>query len=29
LGTHNEEVYRGLLKLSTEEYEGLKKQGVI
>jgi crotonobetainyl-CoA:carnitine CoA-transferase CaiB-like acyl-CoA transferase len=29
LGTHNEEVYRGLLKLSAEEYEGLKKEGVI
>jgi len=29
LGAHNEEVYRGLLKLSVEEYEGLKKEGVI
>jgi len=29
MGAHNEEIYRGLLKLSAEEYDGLKKQGVI
>jgi crotonobetainyl-CoA:carnitine CoA-transferase CaiB-like acyl-CoA transferase len=29
LGTHNEEVYRGLLGLSSEEMEQLAVQGVI
>ncbi|MBI5967347.1 MAG: CoA transferase [Deltaproteobacteria bacterium] len=29
LGAYNEEVYRGLLQLSAEEYVDLKKQGVI
>jgi len=29
MGAYNEEVYRGLLQLSAEEYENLKKQGVI
>jgi formyl-CoA transferase len=29
LGEHNAEVFRGLLKLSKEEYEGLVRDGVI
>ncbi len=29
LGAHNEEVYRGLLQLSAEEFEGLKKEKII
>jgi crotonobetainyl-CoA:carnitine CoA-transferase CaiB-like acyl-CoA transferase len=29
MGAHNEEVYQGLLKISAEEYDGLKKEGVI
>ena len=29
LGEHNAEVFRGLLKLNTEEYEGLVQDGVI
>jgi formyl-CoA transferase len=29
LGAHNEEVYRGLLGLSTEELERLSGEGVI
>ncbi len=29
MGQHNEEIYRGLLKLSAEECDELKKQGVI
>jgi crotonobetainyl-CoA:carnitine CoA-transferase CaiB-like acyl-CoA transferase len=29
LGEHNEEIYRGLLGLSTEEIEGLRREGVI
>ena len=29
LGAHNEEVYRGLLKLSAEEFEALQKEKII
>jgi crotonobetainyl-CoA:carnitine CoA-transferase CaiB-like acyl-CoA transferase len=29
LGAHNEDIYRGLLGLSTEELERLSKEGVI